>query len=615
MINVSPGPHSAMGSRSIPALGPGRLAGWLDLEQLRPSFSIESQEAQGELHLLAPGFELRCSTQQVHVHVGQSSVVAVVGEPLMNGVKVQTADLAERISRNSEAWSRIGGRFAVIHADLKNEVVSLATDRFGVWPLCWAREGQRLAFADRADQVPCAIQPELDAQAIFDYVYFHAIPAPRTIFSGVQRIEAATLLQSAKEGVRSSRLWTPHFAGHDRAAGSELANRFRQLVSNAVDLEAGDGAVGCFLSGGTDSSTVAGTLAKLRGGVDTFSIGFDAAGYDEMHYARVASNHFRTRHHEHYVTPAELVTSIPRVAVHYDQPFGNSSAVPAYVCAQVARNTGVRKLLAGDGGDELFGGNSRYAKQKVFEAWWAVPAPIRKTAHALLLNDIARALPVARKAASYVEQAEVPMPARTETYNLLARFGTANVFTQAFLDRIDATAPARLQSAIYAESEAATFVDRMLAFDWRFTLADNDLPKVTGTTHLAGVLVGFPLLDDALVDLSTELSARDKVHGLKLRHFFKEALADFLPAEILAKKKHGFGLPVGPWLVSHKELRKLARDSLDALVERGLILPALVEDLFSRRLEQHAGYYGEMAWVLMMLEKWLSGRRANWSIR
>ena len=148
-------------------------------------------------------------------------------------------------------------------------------------------------------------------------------------------------------------------------------------------------------------------------------------GYDEMEYARIAARHFGTDHHEHYVTPAELVSAIPQVAAHYDQPFGNSSAVPAFICATLAREHGVRKLLAGDGGDELFGGNSRYAKQKVFEAWWRVPAALRaaRRAAARQRPDAQRCRSCA-KAASYVDQASVPMPARLETYNLLKRFGS-----------------------------------------------------------------------------------------------------------------------------------------------------------------------------------------------
>jgi asparagine synthase (glutamine-hydrolysing) len=201
-----------------------------------------------------------------------------------------------------------------------------------------------------------------------------------------------------------------------------------------------------------------------------------------------------------------------------------------------------------------------------------------------------------------------------ETYNLLERFGREQVLSPAMLAGIDAGAPATLQAAVYRQHADAPFVDRMLAYDWRFTLADNDLPKVSGTTRLAGLDVGYPLLADDLVDVSTQLGSSDKVRGLRLRHFFKEALADFLPPEIIAKQKHGFGLPVGVWLVKDKAFRDLARASLTALAGRQVIRQALVDDLFSRRLEEHAGYYGEMVWVLMMLEQWLGAHRPRWTL-
>jgi asparagine synthase (glutamine-hydrolysing) len=206
------------------------------------------------------------------------------------------------------------------------------------------------------------------------------------------------------------------------------------------------------------------------------------------------------------------------------------------------------------------------------------------------------------------------MPARLETYNLLNGFGAENVFRPEFIQLVDSKAPEELQAQVYARHATAPFVDRMMAYDWRFTLADNDLPKVCGTTRLAGIDVGFPLLADELVDLSTQLESKDKVRGLQLRYFFKQSLVDFLPPEILSKKKHGFGLPVGRWLVKNPAFLSLARDSLAELETRGLILPALVEDLFSRRVEVHPGYYGEMVWVLMMLEHWIAANHPRWRI-
>src|SRR6185436_7996996 len=144
----------------------------------------------------------------------------------------------------------------------------------------------------------------------------------------------------------------------------DLKEAFLASVCGAVRSAAADGPVGTFLSGGTDSSTIAGMLGEVTGEpARTYSIGFEAQGYDEMAYARIAARHFGTRHHEYYVTPADVADAIPRIAAVHDQPFGNSSAVPTYYCAKLAKEDGVDTLLGGDGGDELFGGNERYAKQ------------------------------------------------------------------------------------------------------------------------------------------------------------------------------------------------------------------------------------------------------------
>ena len=340
----------------------------------------------------------------------------------------------------------------------------------------------------------------------------------------------------------------------------------------------------------------------------TFSIGFDAEGYDEMEYARIAARHFKTDHHEYYVTPDDLVTGIPAVAASYDQPFGNSSVVPAYYCAKVARDAGIDRILGGDGGDELFGGNTRYAKQRVFRLSTTTCHPSFATAcsnpYCSDAGSIGR-LPVLRKAASYVEQARVPMPDRLQMYNLLARLGLAEVLTPEFLAAVDPEDPLRQQRDVYAACRASALINKMLFFDWRYTLADNDLPKVVGATALAGIPVGFPFLDDALVDFSLKLEPKLKLKGLQLRWFFKEALRGFLPDEILAKKKHGFGLPFGVWVNRHAGLKALALDSVHAMGKRGIVRREFLDRLVKEHLPQHPGYYGEMVWILMMMEQWM----------
>jgi asparagine synthase (glutamine-hydrolysing) len=216
------------------------------------------------------------------------------------------------------------------------------------------------------------------------------------------------------------------------ASFSQARNEFRRLLAEAVARQLDGSRPAAFLSGGTDSSTVAGLIGEVSGRpAATYSIGFDAKGYDEMAYARIAAQRFGCEHHEYYVTPDDLVQGIPALAAHHDQPFGNSSALPAYICALRAREDGVTRLLAGDGGDELFGGNTRYAKQRVFDWYQLVPAGLRSGLLEPLSSDggALDRLPLLRKGASYVRQARVPMPDRLQTYNLLQRLGQTDVLT------------------------------------------------------------------------------------------------------------------------------------------------------------------------------------------
>jgi asparagine synthase (glutamine-hydrolysing) len=517
-------------------------------------------------------------------------------------------------THGAAAAARTIGDFAVaLRTDEGN--VFAATDRFARQPICWTMEGAELRFSARADELGGG---DLDPQSIFDYLYFHFIPSPRTIYRNVQRLPAAHALWLEKGRLTVRPYWEPAFREEKSPDLPALKAQFLDLVRTSVARQLDSSrSVACFLSGGTDSSTVAGMLGKVSGArAASYSIGFEAEGYDEMEYARIAARHFGTDHHEYYVTPGDLVSGIPIVAAHYDQPFGNSSALPAYYCARLAKSDGADLILAGDGGDELFGGNTRYAKQRVFEAWHSVPTVLRQNALEPLLADsgLFDRVPLARKGASYVRQARVPMPDRLQTYNLLERLGLQEVLSPAFLAQVDRGEPLRHQRETYHRCQSKSLVNRMLAFDWRYTLAENDLPKVVGTTALAGIDVGFPLLDHGLLEFSMRLPASYKLRGFRLRWFFKEALRGFLPDAIITKKKHGFGLPFGVWANRDPALRKLASDSLQGLVERGLLNARFVDRVFGEHLPAHPGYYGEIVWVSMMLEQWLRAKAPGWQV-
>jgi asparagine synthase (glutamine-hydrolysing) len=527
------------------------------------------------------------------------------------------ADFLEMFARlGADAVLRLKGRFSVVLLRPDEREALIASDRFATWPMCYDAAGAVLAFADRADAVPTG-RRALRLQSLFDYFYFHMIPAPATVFDGVERLPAGSILSWSNGSARCERYWTPAFSEADDADLDVLREQFRAIVRRSVEREAANGeALGTFLSGGTDSSTVAGMLRDvLNQPVRTYSIGFDVAGYDEMHFARVAARHFGTEHHEHYLTPDEVSSGMPKVAAHFDQPFGNSSVLPAWVCARDARADGVDKLLAGDGGDELFGGNLRYVKQGMFEWYANVPGMLRDLViQPFLASRHGRRLPLVRKAASYVEQACVPLPDRAQMHNLLSQLGAENMFTPAFLAGVDKLEPLEAQRRTWCSINAQSTLNRLLGFEWKYTLADNDLPKVVGATQLAGLDVGFPLLDDDLVEFSARLPTRWKVKGLTLRWFFKQSLQGFLPDEIIAKRKHGFGLPFGNWMLQNEGLRKRVADSLDAFASRGVMRPPFLTELSSRLLPAVPGYYGELVWIVVMLEEWLRARAPDWRL-
>ncbi|MDT8997934.1 asparagine synthase C-terminal domain-containing protein [Paucibacter sp. APW11] len=555
--------------------------------------------------------------------MNQESKTLVCGTPRFGSTALQQAAAGNALA----AWQQLAaapdalqqllavrGNFSVGLRDASGAAF-LAVDRFANFSLCYrVRDGQ-IDFALRADDLADE-RDEIDPQAIYDYLYFHCIPSPRTIYKSIFRLPPGHCLIGQGSEFRVQRYWTPSFQEPRGGNFEQLAAEFRAIVKQSVADQLDGSKPACFLSGGTDSSTVAGMMREVTGAApQSYSIGFEAQGYDEMEYARLAARRFGCDHHEYYVTPQDIVDGLPMVAAHYDQPFGNSSALPAYYCARFAQQDGVSKLLAGDGGDELFGGNSRYATQRIFGWYDHVPRALgRYLLEPILATGVAKAFPLTRKAGSYVEQARVPMPERLQMYNLLLRLGPDALFTPELLRQVDRGAPAAHQQQTWRECEAGSELNRTLAFDWRYTLSESDLPKVVGTTGLAGVQVGFPLLSDSLLDFSMQLPLDYKLRGLKLRWFFKEALRGFLPDEIITKKKHGFGLPFGVWLASNADLGALARDSLYGLVERGILRRDFVTQLLEQRLREHPGYYGEAVWILTVLELWLKAKKPGFKL-
>ena len=302
---------------------------------------------------------------------------------------------------------------------------------------------------------------------------------------------------------------------------------------------------GCFLSGGTDSSSIVSILARQRGGarVKSYSIGFAEEAYDELAFAETAARACGADATFHRVTREQAQALVSRIVEGYDQPFGNASAIPTLACTELAREHGTRVLLAGDGGDEIFGGNERYAKDRVMEAFFALPGPLKRLGRAVGAAVGESRFHLLNRVENFFERASLPNPERFYTDEGYASDHYEQLLTPEFRRHVARDASLDVMRRAYRLGSTGGPLHRIMRLDLMMAIAQNDLVKVHGAARAAGVSVRFPYLDPQLVAWVGRLPEKHKVRRLTKRWLFKRAMRTVLPEEILRKKKQGFGLP------------------------------------------------------------------------
>ena len=498
--------------------------------------------------------------------------------------------------------NKIHGPFSFCIIEPERYYALLANDRLGIRPLAYYYQQGLFVFGSKLDHIIAhpGVNKVIDPQGIFNYLYAHMIPSPGSIYKDILKLQPGEFIEINSNKYLRDFYWQSDYT-ESTFTKLKLMEQVHTQLGQSIATCLPDKETGVFLSGGLDSSTVTGFFQQFAAHkVDAFTMGFDAEGYDEMAYARIVAAHFKVNLHEYYVSPADVLNSIPLIAQTYDEPFGNASAVPSYYCAKFARERGMTRLLAGDGGDEIFAGNSRYAKQKLFEYYRYLP-DFSKAVIVPMANNI----PFLSKLQSYIEQAKINMPDRLETYNFLHRSPLLEFFSEEFLKKIDPEIPIANCRSTYNRANTDDLLKRMLHLDGKFTLADNDLRKVNRMCELAGVEVQYPMLQEDLVKFSAGIPSKWLMQGFELRSFYKKSMQNFLPKETLTKSKQGFGLPFGVWMAQDKELKQFALDNLFSFSKRGIVNPVYIKNIIQLHQKGHASYYGVMIWLLIMLEQWL----------
>lgn len=591
--------------RNAPPMLPNRVSAMLGALKMGEPFS-----SFAERELLT---ELGAGSHTGTASVWSTNEVIVACDADLVGTN-GTAEAAECVAKlysrfGRECLNRLRGAFALAIWDKLSQTMLIAVDRFAARPLSYFADENQLVFASQPRGIFSSgkVEKNIDPQAVVDFLNFSAVPAPHSAFTHIQKLPGGCYLEWKDGSYHMGHYWDLVYSESDRSPAGVLARELLERMDDAVRVHSEDCAgqrMGCFLSGGTDSSSILGLLTRQRGAaVNAFSIGFSEERFNELEYARTAARAFQAAHHIAVLTPEEVFRDIQKIASAYDEPFGNASVLPTYACLKLAKQHGIDVMLAGDGGDELFGGNERYRTEEIFELYKKIPQPLRRH----LVEPLARSLPgsgIVGKARRYIAQAYKPHPERYFQWYLLQKFAAEKILSKAaFADGRDLLQVPRQH---YNNAQAHSELNRLLYIDIKMTLGDNDLPKVARAAELAGVNVRFPLLDGPLADFSGRLPANLKVRRLKKRYLFKKATEGLLPETILRKKKHGFGLPIGLWLKEHPLWRGLAEDVLldPQTYQRGYFQRSFVEDLFRWMDSDNSTYYGDLLWLFLMCELW-----------
>jgi asparagine synthase (glutamine-hydrolysing) len=504
----------------------------------------------------------------------------------------------------------LNGMFAFALWDSRRRRLLIARDRFGEKPLYWGIFQNTLLFASEPKVLLAhpGVRPALNLQALRQYLSFDYVPAPLSIYEGINKLPAAHKLTLEDGRVQVEKYWQLSYKTADPLpSADDAAEHLRELMADAVRMRlVSDVPLGVLLSGGVDSSTIAAlAVAASSEAVKTFSISFAEASFDESVYARAVAKFLGTDHHEERLSANLAANLVSEIGAWMDEPFSDPSLVPTYLLSRFTRKH-VTVALGGDGGDELFAGYPMYAGLRWAEIYKRVPRLLQTG----IIERFVRLLPVKTKNLSFDYKAlRFVTGAR---YDPVARhhvwFGSftpeeqMQLLTRETLAATDGEIYAQARQ-IAEECDSADLVTRMQSVDTRLYLAEDILTKVDRASMAVSLEVRAPFLDPRVAEFAASLPCHYKLRGHKTKYILKKAVHEMLPPFVTRRGKKGFGVPVAEWL--KVKLRPLARDLLSPeRVRRAGVFNA---DYIARLQDEHergVANHRKLLWTLLMFELW-----------
>jgi len=499
------------------------------------------------------------------------------------------------------AFQKMRGMFAVAIWDATRRRLVLARDRVGKKPLYYFRRNGTLLFGSETKAILAALDhvPGVDASALLDFFTFGYVAGDRAVFEGMRRLTPGTaLIVDARNGAeRVEPYWHwPEAAEEDTVAPAEAVERLRAELAEAVRIRLrSDVPLGAFLSGGMDSAAVLALMTRQSSRpVKTFTIGFGDPAYDELNDARATAVHFGAEHHEQVVTP-DCVRVAETLAHHYDEPFADASAIPTFHVAELARRH-VTVCLTGDGGDELFAGYTPYADAL------ARVASAGTQALRTVVGAGARIVPVHARGKGRL----TTMSLGPEAWFVWRR----TVFPGYLLRRVVHGDVLRAAGTLPEQAAVSqvrrlpgSLLSRLQQWDQRHYLPDDILVKVDRATMAHSLEARCPILDHRVIELAAAQSSARHGDSATTKRLFREVIRPWVPEDVLARPKRGFGVPLRRWF--EEQMIGWARDILvdERSAQRGWTRPEQVSALL-RQHENRSRDHAKRIWALVCLELW-----------
>jgi asparagine synthase (glutamine-hydrolysing) len=506
-------------------------------------------------------------------------------------------------------FSFLNGMFAIALWDSRSNRLILARDRLGKKPLYFCQQYDRLLFASELKcffEVP-GFDPDINPEAIDDYLTYQYVPHPKTIWKGIQKLTPGHFAEFKDRKLKIGRYWEYDPGSVKSLPKADAISRLRELLEDSVALRLrSDVPLGAFLSGGVDSSLiVAIAQGKLARPIRTFSIGFPDHDFDETQYAALVAKHLGTEHTRFEVSP-KCVDVVEKLAWHYDEPFGDSSAVPTWYLSQLTKGS-VTVALSGDGGDELFAGYDRYRALSFSQAL-SNCFPLHLVPGVKLLQrlpDSSHRRSVVRRLKRFLEASGQPPASKYMNWlQIFSQKFKTDLYSTDFNDQLVAHDSSAFLKEAWHRAETRSLVTQASFADLVTYLPCDLMTKVDIASMAHGLEVRCPMLDYRLVEFAMSLPS-----ALKLRHFrgkaiLKDAFGESLPPAIWRRPKMGFGVPIARWF--RGELRPMIYEFLlapDARVNSFFNTSALQRLV----IEHDSGKqnHGYRLWSLLMLEAWM----------